>query len=66
MPSVDTKASRPLSPHLQIYRVTMTMAMSIVHRIAGAALYVGTLLFVWWTGMYLFVPSSWITWFTRS
>ena len=24
------------------------MAMSIVHRITGCALYVGTLLFVWW------------------
>lgn len=39
---------RPLSPHLSIYRLTLTMAMSIVHRITGAALYVGTLLLVWW------------------
>ena len=39
---------RPLSPHLQIYRLTLTMAMSIVHRITGAALYVGTLLVAWW------------------
>jgi succinate dehydrogenase / fumarate reductase, cytochrome b subunit len=38
---------RPLSPHLSIYRVTMTMAMSIVHRISGAALYVGVLLLAW-------------------
>ncbi|WP_395665158.1 succinate dehydrogenase, cytochrome b556 subunit [Methylocella sp.] len=37
-------ASRPLSPHLQIYRPTMTMTMSIVHRITGAALYFGMLL----------------------
>ena len=32
---------RPLSPHLSIYRPTMTMAMSIAHRISGGALYVG-------------------------
>lgn len=39
---------RPLSPHLSIYRMTMTMAMSIVHRITGAALYFGMLLLAWW------------------
>jgi succinate dehydrogenase / fumarate reductase cytochrome b subunit len=41
-------AIRPLSPHLRIYRPTLTMTMSIVHRITGAALYVGTLLMAWW------------------
>jgi succinate dehydrogenase / fumarate reductase cytochrome b subunit len=40
--------TRPLSPHLQIYRPMLTMMMSIVHRITGAALYVGTLLLAWW------------------
>lgn len=40
--------SRPLSPHLRIYRPAMTMMMSIMHRITGAALYVGTLLLAWW------------------
>ena len=39
---------RPLSPHLSIYKMTLTMAMSILHRITGASLYVGTLLLVWW------------------
>jgi succinate dehydrogenase / fumarate reductase cytochrome b subunit len=39
---------RPLSPHLQIYRPMLTMMMSIVHRITGGALYVGTLLMAWW------------------
>ncbi len=38
---------RPLSPHLGIYKLTMTMAMSIAHRISGAALYVGILLLAW-------------------
>ena len=44
----STAKDRPLSPHLQIYRPTLTMMMSIVHRITGAALYFGTLLLVWW------------------
>lgn len=39
-------AERPLSPHLQIYKTTVTMAMSILHRITGAALFFGTLLLV--------------------
>src|SRR5579862_4915665 len=38
---------RPLSPHLFIYKPTMAMTMSIVHRITGAALYVGVLLLAW-------------------
>ena len=38
---------RPLSPHLQIYRMTLTMAMSIVHRITGAGLYFGMALVAW-------------------
>src|SRR6476659_2242309 len=39
---------RPLSPHLQIYRWTWTMAMSIVHRATGGALYFGTVLVAVW------------------
>ena len=42
------RRARPLSPHLQIYRPMLTMMMSIVHRITGAALYFGTLLLAWW------------------
>ena len=45
---MTARIERPLSPHLQIYRVTLTMAMSIAHRATGLALYVGTLLLVWW------------------
>ena len=39
--------ARPLSPHLGIYRFTLTMAMSIAHRITGVGLYVGVLLLAW-------------------
>jgi len=43
-----TSRDRPLSPHLQIYRWQWTMLLSIVHRMTGVALSVGTLLLVWW------------------
>ena len=42
-----SRRPRPLSPHLSIYRVTMTMAMSIAHRISGVALYFGVLGLAW-------------------
>jgi succinate dehydrogenase / fumarate reductase cytochrome b subunit len=48
MSSADVKANRPLSPHLQIYRWQMTMAMSIAHRVTGVGLYFGTALLALW------------------
>lgn len=39
---------RPLSPHLQVYRPQITTVLSILHRMAGVALGVGTLLLTWW------------------
>lgn len=49
---------RPLSPHLQVYRLTLTMAMSIVHRITGTAIYFGTVLFVAWLMSAAIGPSA--------
>ena len=48
MSNAGLDMKRPLSPHLQVYRLIPTMVMSIVHRITGSALYVGTLLVAWW------------------
>lgn len=42
------KAARPLSPHLQIYRWYLTMALSIAHRASGVALAFGLVLLSWW------------------
>ena len=39
---------RPLSPHLQVYRPQITSILSIMNRLTGIALSVGTLLMVWW------------------
>ena len=41
-------ASRPLSPHVQIYRWPVTMGTSILHRVTGFGLALGTLLLAWW------------------
>jgi succinate dehydrogenase / fumarate reductase, cytochrome b subunit len=40
--------SRPLSPHLQIYRWQVPMLTSILTRITGHALVAGVVLAVWW------------------
>ena len=51
MPEASAKGrptSRPLSPHLQIYRWPITMGTSILHRITGVGLAGGTLLLAWW------------------
>lgn len=48
MSDMNSPVERPLSPHLQIYRPTLTMILSIVHRGTGIALYLGTILLAWW------------------
>ncbi len=47
MPDIP-RGDRPLSPHVQIYRPQWTSFTSILTRITGNALIVGTLLIVWW------------------
>lgn len=42
------KKQRPLSPHLQVYKPQMTSVLSIMHRAAGVALALGTLMVAWW------------------
>ncbi len=48
MAHASAKKARPLSPHLQVYGWSWTMAMSVAHRVTGAALYVGSLLLAWY------------------
>ena len=43
-----SQADRPLSPHLQVYRPQLTSILSILHRLTGVALGIGTLVLVWW------------------
>jgi succinate dehydrogenase / fumarate reductase cytochrome b subunit len=63
--SDGTPIRRPLSPHLQVYdMMQFTSALSIMHRITGAAWSAGTLLLVWWlvaaaTGEAAFTTLQW-------
>jgi succinate dehydrogenase / fumarate reductase cytochrome b subunit len=41
-------ADRPLSPHLQIYKPQLTSTLSILHRVTGVALAVGSIALVYW------------------
>ena len=40
--------ARPLSPHVQIWRWHVTMAVSIMHRVTGLLLYLGLLILTGW------------------
>lgn len=58
-------AKRPLSPHLSVYKLTLTMAMSVAHRVTGAALYLScALLALYLLGLAFgpgaFAAVSWI------
>ena len=52
---------RPLSPHLQVYRWSLTMAMSILHRATGIALSVGSVLLVFWLAALAAGPDAFAT-----
>jgi succinate dehydrogenase / fumarate reductase cytochrome b subunit len=42
-----SQANRPLSPHLQVYTFHFTMMWSIIHRITGLGLGLGTIWLTW-------------------
>ena len=48
MAETQAPVQRPLSPHLQIYRLTLSLVMSGLHRITGLCLVGGMLLLTWW------------------
>jgi succinate dehydrogenase / fumarate reductase cytochrome b subunit len=48
MADAKSTVTRPLSPHLSIYRLEINMLMSGLHRITGAANYFGTAFFAGW------------------
>jgi len=47
-PQRPVASTRPLSPHLTIYRWPVTMMTSITHRATGMAMAVGALVLAWW------------------
>ncbi|WP_440995580.1 succinate dehydrogenase, cytochrome b556 subunit [Arhodomonas sp. SL1] len=50
--------NRPLSPHLQIYRLPFTALTSISHRASGVLLSVGALVLVYWLAALAGGPAS--------
>ena len=58
----------PLSPHLQIYRPQITSILSILHRLTGIALGVGTLVLAWWLIAAAIGPEAYgnVQWFLSS
>ncbi|TXM63674.1 succinate dehydrogenase, cytochrome b556 subunit [Methylobacterium sp. WL120] len=63
-PTARPTVAQPLSPHLQIYRWTWTMAMSVFHRVTGTALYGGTALVAIWLVALASGPAAyaWVAW----
>ena len=66
MAETKAPAERPLSPHLQIYSLPLTMLMSGMHRISGFVLYFGTVLLAWWllaaaSGPNAYAKFQWIS-----
>lgn len=55
------QVERPLSPHLQIYRLPLTAIMSITHRITGVGLGIGTLVLTWWLLAAAMGPEAYAT-----
>ncbi len=52
---------RPLSPHLQIYKLPLTAILSVLHRGTGAALSVGSLFLIWLLAAAASGPESFAT-----
>nr|VFK50508.1 MAG: succinate dehydrogenase subunit C [Candidatus Kentron sp. TUN]VFK51749.1 MAG: succinate dehydrogenase subunit C [Candidatus Kentron sp. TUN]VFK56615.1 MAG: succinate dehydrogenase subunit C [Candidatus Kentron sp. TUN] len=50
--------TRPLSPHIQIYRKQITSSLSILHRATGVFLSIGTFAFVYWLWSLAAGPDS--------
>ena len=59
---------RPLSPHLQVYTPQLTSILSIMNRVTGLAVSVGTLMLVWWLVAAASGPSAYgrVQWFVAS
>ena len=51
---------RPLSPHLQVYRLPLTAILSICHRISGFALFFSLLIFIGWLGTLCCTPDCYM------
>ena len=58
-PQRQAAATRPLSPHLTIYRWPVTMLTSITHRTTGMGLSFGAVVLAWWLVSISNGPEGW-------
>jgi succinate dehydrogenase / fumarate reductase, cytochrome b subunit len=58
MARAEARPSRPLSPHLTIFRPYINMVMSIVHRITGSINYAGSAVLALWLAMSASGPAG--------
>ena len=58
-PQRPAASTRPLSPHLTIYRWPATMLTSITHRATGTGLSFGALILAWWLVSISNGPEGW-------
>lgn len=52
--------SRPLSPHLQVYKFQLTMFISVLQRITGGFLALGLLVFAYWLAAAAYGPEAYV------
>jgi len=55
---MQVSKSRPLSPHLGIYKPQMSSVLSILHRITGVTSFLGMVAFLWWVVFLTFSAES--------
>ncbi|WP_347267996.1 succinate dehydrogenase, cytochrome b556 subunit [Paracoccus sp. (in: a-proteobacteria)] len=62
------RGNRPLSPHLQVYRLPIAAVTSIMTRITGHALVAGIVLITWWLAAAVSSPGAFAAadWVLRS
>ena len=58
-PQRPVASTRPLSPHMTIYRWPVTMMTSITHRITGVGLSLGAVILAWWLVCISNGPEGW-------
>lgn len=58
MTQAAKSSARPLSPHLQVYRLPLAAWLSISHRATGIGLTLGTLLLTWWVAAAAYGPDA--------
>ena len=58
MSQQPSNQNRPLSPHLQVYKLPLTAKLSILHRLTGLTLSFATLILVYWLFCLAFLPEN--------